>query len=733
MSPVKEKRWNIQYPQDDARADLAVTKMAAELGVSPVTAKLLWLRGYQTAEDAIRFLHLEDTAMHDPFEMRDMDAAVRRVEQAIGNRERIAVYGDYDVDGVTSVSLLYLYLTERGADVGYYIPSRSKEGYGLSQTGIDLLRERGVRLIITVDTGITAVQEIAYAKSCGIDVVVTDHHECHTELPDACAVVNPHRPDDAYPFRNLAGVGVAFKLACAMEMAKREREGGDAVEAVSDISNRFADLVAVGTIADVMPVADENRLMIAKGLSRMEKDCRLGFRALIEAANSGKTQSPKLTSSYIGFGIAPRINAAGRVSNATIAVELLLAQTREQADELAAELCRLNSERQTEENRIVEEAYRMMERLPQSERSHMVVLDDNTWHQGVIGIVASRITERYGLPSILITYDGSVGETSSAQDVGKGSGRSVRGINLVEALASCSDLLVRFGGHELAAGLQVRRGDVPELRRRLNAFAAARLREEDLTVRLDADCTVRMRDLSMKLYDEICRMEPFGTANPSPLFVLLRAKLTGIFPMGAGKHVRLTVEQDGISFQAVWFGKSASELPFWIGDAIDILFSFGVNEFRGVCSMQMIVQDARRCDAEEKIFLEQKKRYGEVAGGDLFTEAEEILPDREDLAAVYQYLRRESASGHTSFPLRRMLTDLNGKGPRVFTYGKLKLTFEVLRELHLVDYTEPTEDHYFAELIANPAKTDLETSVILREMRARMRKESTDNREKELS
>ena len=731
MSSVKQKRWNIQYAQNDTAADAAVEKIAEELRISPIAAKLLWLRGYRTPSEALRFLHLEDTVPHDPFEMKDMDRAVKRVEQALADGERIAIYGDYDVDGVTSVSLLYLYLSDRGADVGYYIPSRSKEGYGLSQMGIDTLRERGVRLIITVDTGITAVSETEYASSHGIDIVVTDHHECHSELPAACAVVNPHRPDDTYPFRELAGVGVAFKLACAMEIARREKEGGSALDAVSDISNRFADLVAVGTIADVMPVADENRLMIAKGLSRMEKDCRLGLRALIETMNAGKSQLPKITSSYIGFGIAPRMNAAGRVRSASIAVELLLAGTRKSADELAAELCALNVERQNEENRIAEEAYRMIEKLPQSERSHMVVLDDNTWHQGVIGIVASRITERYGLPSILITYDGSVGEISSPLDVGKGSGRSVKGMNLVEALASCKDLLVRFGGHELAAGLMVRRGDVPALRQRLNDFAAKHLKEEDLFVRLDADCEVRLRDLSMQLYEEICRMEPFGTANPSPSFVLSRAKLTGIFPMGGGKHVRLTVEQDGISLPAVWFGKSASELPFGIGDSIDLLFGFGVNEFRGVCTMQLIVQDARRAAWEEQIFLEQKKRYLEIMEGDSFNEEERILPDREDIAVVYQLLRRETAAGHTSFPLRRLLTELNGKSQRIYTYGKLKIILQMLRELNLCDHTEPTEDHFFIELTPHPIKTDLESSSVLQNLRVRMQKASANSKEKE--
>ncbi len=721
MSQVKPKRWNIQYAQDDAAANLAVGEMAKALHVSEIAAKLLWLRGYRTADAAIRFLHLEDTAAHDPFAMKDMDRAVKRVEEAIEKGERIAIYGDYDVDGVTSVSLLYLYLTGRGADVVYYIPSRSREGYGLSRVGIESLREKDVRLIVTVDTGITAVGEIAYAAGIGIDVVVTDHHECQAELPAACAVVNPHRPDDTYPFRELAGVGVAFKLACAMEIAKRERSGGSALEAVSDISNRFADLVAVGTIADVMPAADENRLMIAKGLSRMEKDCRLGLRALIEKMNEGKSQRPKITSSYIGFGIAPRMNAAGRVSSATIAVELLLAEERNSADALAAELCALNVERQSEENRIAEEAYRMIEKMPPSERSHMVVLDDNTWNQGVIGIVASRITERYGLPSILITYDGSVGEISSSLDVGKGSGRSVKGVNLVEALASCRDLLVRFGGHELAAGLQVRRGDVPALRQKLNEFAAAHLREEDMTVRLDADCEVRLRDLSMQLYEEICRMEPFGTANPSPCFVLSGAKLTGIFPMGAGKHVRLTVEQDGVSLPAVWFGKSAVELPFAIGDSVDLLFGFGVNEFRGVCTMQLIVQDARRAEREERAFQEQKERYREIAAGDPFGEEEQILPSREDIAVLYQHLRRESASGHSSFPLRRLQTELNGKSPCFFSYEKIRFVLQVLQELNLCGFTEPTEDHFFIEVTANPVKTDLENSSVLRNLRKQMK------------
>ena len=715
----RRKKWTVHYPAGDPDAERVTAALAAELGCSETAAKLLWNRGLKTAGDANRFLHLEDTRFHDAFAMRDMTNAVERIEAALAAGERIAIYGDYDVDGVTSTSLLYLYLRERGADVQYYIPSRLHEGYGLSRGAIDRLADKGVRLMITVDTGITAVDEVAYAKECGIETVVTDHHACQETLPDGCAAVNPHRPDDAYPFKELAGVGVVFKLVSAMEITRARRKGSSDAAAVRRICHDYADLVAIGTVADVMPIVDENRLIVSYGLSRINREPRLGIAALMEAASGKGRAVRKVNSTFIGFGIAPRMNAAGRMGDATVAVDLLLSDSPEQARAVAEELCNLNSERQAEENRIAEAAYARIEEQAAREKPRVLVLDDDSWHQGIIGIVASRITERYGLPSILITYDGNPDRDGSANDVGKGSGRSIHGLNLVEALAACSDLLLRFGGHELAAGLSLRRGDVPELRRRLNAYAAERLTDEMLCVSLDADCEVRMSDLTGKLVEETDRLEPFGTANPAPVFILRGANLRRLSPIGGGKHLRMTVEKDGITVGAVWFGVGLSALDFDTEEPVDVLFHLGINEYQGNTSLQMTIVDMRQAEDDAEALALQKRRYTEIEAGGAFTRAEGLLPDRASCAAVWRYLRREAALGHESFPVWRLMRRLNQTGTVQVNYCRLMWSLRIFEELGLLAMVEPVPDRLVLRLSAGTSGKNLADSRLLQELNRR--------------
>lgn len=715
------KQWNLLFDDQDQVASSVICELASALRVTLTTAKLLYLRGYPTVSEAEHFFRLEEAEPHDPFLLKDMKKAVSRVQLALERNERIAIYGDYDVDGVTATSLLYLYLSEYGADVLSYIPNR-KEGYGLSKSAIDSLRGKGVKLVITVDTGITAVEEIAYAESLGIETVITDHHECLSELPKACAVVDPHRSDDTYPFLGLAGVGVAFKLVCALEMQKCEQEGTSALEGILRLCNDYADLVAVGTIADVMPVTDENRLFIAKGLSNMETHCRLGLKALIDAASSNRASRRDLTSAFIGFVLAPRINAAGRVADASIAVELLLTDQKERADALAKRLCELNSERQAEENRIVQEAYRKIEALPEEDRRDVLVIDSDDWHQGVIGIVSSRLTEQYGLPSILITYEGAT------DDIGKGSGRSVKGLNLVEELAACSDLLVRYGGHELAAGLSVRRRDVALLRSRLNEYASEHFSGADHIIQIDADCEISARDMTMRLAEEIGMLEPFGIGNATPNFILRDATVLKIAPIGGGKHVRLLLEKDGVSATAVWFGKCASELPFTEGELADFLFQISINEFNGVFSVQMLVQDATVARSEQMKLDSEKERFQAILSGGTYTAEENILPDRNDIAVVYRFLRQETENGRTSFPARRLLSSLNRQSGISFTYGKVRIILSVLQELHLCDYAETVPDHFIFEFCERPEKTDLERSETLSRFRSQLRKSPLEER-----
>lgn len=723
----KQKKWNVRYPVGDVGVERSVRELAQSLGVSLTMTKLLYTRGYSTAEAVHSFIQCEETQLHDPFLMCDVEPAVARIQAALDSGERIAIYGDYDVDGVTSVSLLYLYLSEMGADIGYYIPCRSREGYGLSKGAIDTLKEKGVSLMITVDTGITAIEEIEYAKSIGIDTVVTDHHECRPELPSACAVVNPHRADDVYPFKELAGVGVIFKVICAFEMAKCRREGIPEIEGVRRVCHEYGDLVAIGTIADVMPVIDENRLIVSLGLGLLENTKRPGLRALIEAAsgNRGESKFPpkkrKINSSFIGFVIAPRMNAAGRVSTASIAVELLLATDKNRAMELAEQLCELNVTRQVEENRIAEQAYKKIEQTLRPE-DRVIVIDDDTWQQGIIGIVSSRITERYGLPSILISFDGATRGFPSDDDLGKGSGRSIKGLNLVEALADSEDLLARFGGHELAAGLTVSRANIDAFRRKINLYASEYLSEDMLCGSVEADCEVRIEELNLKLAQEIDRMEPFGTSNPVPVLMLSGATVVRAIPMGGGKHTKLILERDGISMAAVWFGMNSVQLPFELGDRVDVLFQLNVNEFQNVTSLQMIVQDMHLSPSFEQSFTALRERYEQIRCGAEFTPEEEVIPTRDDMAAVYTMLRREYGLKHTYFPIRRLLSMLNGYSNVNVGYLKLKTILRVMQELRFCDVSEPVEDCFVFDFYFNPTKTGIDKSSILKKLKTQLRK-----------
>ncbi|MBR7097785.1 MAG: single-stranded-DNA-specific exonuclease RecJ [Clostridia bacterium] len=723
MAKNREKKWNISYTAT-AESDALIRRMAQETDLSEVMARLLYIRGYQSSEAAMRFLRMEETSLHDPFLMKDVAKGVERVEIALEKHEKIAIYGDYDVDGVTAVSLIYLYLRSKGADVGYYIPSRSLEGYGLSNQAIDRLHEQGVRLILTVDTGITATEEAAYAASLGIDMVITDHHECRAELPDACAVINPHRPDDSYPFAELAGVGVVFKFVCALEMSVCRRAGIPEIDGVRRVCWEYSDLAAIGTVADVMTVADENRLIISMGLHRMETDCRLGLRALADAASFGKEKAngkpKKITSSFIGFTIAPRMNAAGRVSRASIAVELLLAEDHERAEALAEELCRLNTERQIEENRISEEAYKKIEALSDEEKRCVLVLDDDTWHPGIIGIVSSRITERYGLPSVLISYEGAMEGTASPMDVGKGSGRSLKGLNLVNALSACEDLLVRYGGHELAAGLSIRRSDVSVFRKRINEYASEQLGGEPICHTLDADCELQMSDLTMKLAQELDYLEPFGISNPVPCFVLKDVHVLRIVPMGGGKHLRLTVEKDGVTVNAVWFGMSVADLGFEPTDTVDLMFRLNINEFQNTTSLQLILQDARISESEVLRLSEDAKRFEEIHAGAAYRRDEDVLPERGDVASVYTFLRREFRAGHTSFPMRRLLGQIRSAEGKAYNYIKMKFIIRILQELQICGVSEPITDHFLFDIYP-VAKTDLERSELLHRLREQQR------------
>ena len=720
MEMKRKKVWKEKYAFGEEDRDCAVRLMAEELGVSEWFAILLYNRGYHTARDAERFLKLEQENFHDPYLLADMDRAVERIFRAVEDHEKIYIYGDYDVDGVTSVTALYLYLQELGCDVGIKIPKREGEGYGVSCVAIDALAEEGTTLIITVDTGITANEEVLYAKELGIDFVVTDHHECRAELPEACAVVNPHRPDCPYPFKELAGVGVVFKLLCACEIRRCREDGRPILDGIRRVCMNYADLTAIGTIADVMPVVDENRMIVSLGLKLMENTSRKGLRALIEAASRrGSEDAPKkITSGLIGFGIAPRINAAGRIGDATVAVRLLLEEDELRAQTAAEELCEINRHRQAEENEIAIEAYQKIENTFDPENDLVIVLDSNHWHQGIIGIVASRITEKYGLPSILISFD-PLTEEDHPMDDGKGSGRSVKGMNLVEALSHCDELLLKYGGHELAAGLTIKRANLDEFRRKINEYAKNHLNEDIFRICVDADCALTMKDVTMKLAKELMLLEPFGAGNLAPVFVMRDVTVKKMTSIGAGKHTRLLLEQNGVCMTALYFGVSVSELDFTLGDVIDVLFHIDINDYKNVQSVQMILQDARIAERYAGELDRQKERYSEVYAGEKFSVAEEFLPERADFARVYKVLRHESRAGICFLNIKDMMRLINAApGEAPMNYVKLKYILRVFHELKLCEVEEIQPDLYQFRIFFNASKTNIEKSSILKKLKS---------------
>ena len=722
---TKKRQWVIKS-QDTPEAEKAICEIAHDLGINPIVARLLYNRGYYDSASADSFIRMKKEMLRNPFTMADMDKAVARIKRAIDNKEKITVYGDYDVDGVTSVCTLYLYLKSEGADVDYYIPNRTGEGYGVSSSAIDVIKENGTKLIITVDTGITANAEVEYARSVGIDFVITDHHECRAELPLADAVINPHRPDCEYKFKELAGVGVVFKLVCAYHSKYHNL---DLIKATFDLINRYGDLVAIGTIADVMPIKEENRIIVTYGLKMIENTSRLGLAALIDAS-SGRTDSrrnernrkhrkTKITSGYIGFTLAPRINAAGRVRSATLAVELFLSEDEARAREIAEMLCEANKERQAEENKIMLEAYDMISTLD-IDNNPVIVLNANDWHHGVIGIVSSRITEKFGRPSILVSFEGNSG-SPSPEDVGKGSGRSIKGLNLVDALCHCQDNLVQFGGHELAAGLSVTREQLPLFVKNINDYARETLSLEDLISVIETDCEIQFEDINLALAESLQLLEPYGVSNPIPMFIMRNVCVNELTGISEGKHTKLVLGNNKMTLSAMYFSNSPDSLGIYVGDRVDVLFSIDINEWQDRRSVQLIVRDIKPSVAQSDLEEQERARFDEIKNGATFTAMEDVIPERNDFVAVYKYIQTAANSGIYTFSHKDLCNKVMAanNGYRL-GYIKLKFIIMIFRELNIVGIEEENEVYTF-RLHYSSSKRNLDKSYILKRLRTQLR------------
>ncbi len=723
---IRKKRW-ILKSADAPELSRGATAIAEGLKVHPIVAKLLYTRGYETVQSAKTFLAMESEMLCNPNDLKDMQSAVHRVLCAISRREKITIYGDYDVDGVTSVCTLYLYLKSLGAVVDYYIPNRATEGYGVTGLAIDGLAADGTKLVITVDTGITAIEEVKYAKTLGVDFVITDHHECRAELPEAVAVVNPHRPDCKYPFKELAGVGVVFKFICAIE---EKQSAKSRIAVAQKMFSLYSDLVAIGTIADVMPIHGENRIIVSYGLHMIENTKRPGLLALMDVAASRpddrkadlrRKKAMKITSGYIGYTLAPRINAAGRIKSASRAVELFLSQNYNEAARIAEELCAANKERQNEENKIIQEAFQMIGNDIDIKENPVIVLSADNWHHGVIGIVASRITEKFCCPSILVSFEGAE-KLPGGADVGKGSGRSVKGMNLVDALCHCQDLLVKFGGHELAAGLSVTRENLPLFREKINAYARENLKEGDMVPTVEADLSVGFDEVNMSLAEALRTLEPYGVGNPIPSFVMYGVTVADIAPVSEGKHTRLTLTKDGKDLTAMFFSASPKSLGLFVGDNADLIFTIDVNEWMGRRSVQLIVKDIRASEKQTVNDDTERVRFARIWAGEAFGAGEDILPDRNDFAAVYRLILASSRIGVDTLSHREICAkSAAGSDGRRIGYIKLKIIIKVLTELNVVGIEEKREEVYTFRLHYSSAKTDLEKSSLLRRLRAQQR------------
>ena len=652
-------------------------------GYAPLTAMVLAARGIRNPAEAHARLDC-NCQMPDPFLMKDMALAAGRVGLAMSRGEKIAVFGDYDVDGITSTCLLTHFLRRYGADVVSYIPGRLEEGYGLNPIAIHQLHGEGVKLIITVDCGITAVAEAQLCKELGIDLVITDHHECKDTLPEAIAVVDPHRPDCAYPHGNLCGVGVAFKLAAAL--------CGSQEEVLKD----YADMVCLGTVADVMPLLGENRVFVAKGLESLQHTHRPGLAALMAECNC----DPKTVSaSSIGFMLAPRINAAGRMGQIDLAVELLLTEDPVHARQLARALCELNRQRQAVESDIFRQATEM---LPVGKQPEAIVLADESWHQGVVGIVASRISEEYCCPAFLICLDGEHGKASS---------RSYGGFNLFTSLTSLSHLLESYGGHELAAGFTIHRDQIIPFRQEICKIAAEYYMDAGPRTVLDVDCAVTPELLTIKGIDSLAALEPCGNGCPKPTLMMEGMTIERISLVGGGRHMRLRLRHGNHCINAICFSTTPDAASIEPGDVVDVAFQPQVNEFRGERSVQMNITDIRpSCSAPCHMDAApyRKLQLGTLTPG----EAAALIPDRATLGHVWRYISSYDSLRETPDCLLRKIVRRCGVAMDI---SQMLVCLDMFRDVSLLHY-QRTGKYLKIQPASAQEKADLQRSATLQKL-----------------
>ncbi|MBQ8762588.1 MAG: single-stranded-DNA-specific exonuclease RecJ [Clostridia bacterium] len=675
---MKRKKWIVSKSSKDTAA-----QVAQELSVDPFAALLVTSRGFDNIDEISDFMDYDAPLSLSPLSIADMSKAAERINRAIDNFELICVFGDYDADGVTATALLYSYLETRGANAIRYIPDRLTEGYGLNIGAIEELADRGVKLIVTVDNGVSAIDEAIRAKELGVDLVVTDHHKVGDVLPDAYAVVDPHRPDCPSTFKEMSGVGVAFKLVCALE-----GDDGDI------LIEEYGDLVALGTIGDVVTLTGENRVMVRRGL-RLLNDCpRPGINALMESASI----SDKLfTASTAAFTVCPRINAAGRMGSANKALELLLCDDDKTAELIAYEIQKMNALRQSTETEVYHAAEKM---INESDiiNDKIIVVDGEGWHQGVIGIVAARITERYGRPGIVISRDG---------ESAKGSCRSIDGFSIYDAIEYASDYLDHFGGHTLAAGIGLKSSDIDAFRKKINEFAEDK--EMPFAVQ-KIDCKLLPSSLSLEMLDSMSLLEPFGAGNPQPCFGLFGVRIDDIASVSDGKHVRMMVSKNGARTGVVYFGMPEKLFPFERGDVVDLAVNLDKNTYNGDTRVSVIVRGIRHSETDEEKVLSSIRLFDKFSRKEKLTpeEAEKLLPDRQLQVEVYKSIKQKPLKDKYCEAICSRLGDDGGN------LAKISAIIEIMLEMGIL-----AADVYGAIYVPdNPPKVNLEDSAIMKRIRS---------------
>ena len=676
---MRRKKWVVAGCDKDFAAQIA-----DELCVDPFAALLVTSRGFDNIDDIDAFFDEDAPFALDPMSIKDMDKAAERINKAIDEGELICVFGDYDADGVTATALLFSYLETRGANVIYYIPDRITEGYGLNVGAIEELADRGVRLIVTVDNGVSAVEEAKRAKELGISLIVTDHHKVGEILPDAEAVVDPHREDCPSNFKEMSGVGVAFKLVCALE-------GG----ADDMLIEEYGDLVALGTIGDVVTLTKENRIMVRRGLRLINDDPRPGIAALMAAAGVG---DKVFSASSAAFTVCPRINAAGRMGSAIKALELLLCDDEEKASALADEINSMNSLRQKTETDIFASAAEMLSPESDIAKDKVIVLDGEGWHQGVIGIVAARITERFGRPCVVISRDG---------ESAKGSCRSIEGFSIYNAIEAVSDCLEHYGGHTLAAGIGIRSSRIAEFRKRINEYAA-QIEMPFLLQKID--CRLQPSSINIDLLSSLSMLEPFGSGNQQPCFGLFGVKIEDFSAVSEGKHVRMTVSKNGTRTGVVFFGMPEKRFPFDKGDIVDLAVNLDRNFYNGETRVSVIVRGIRPSFTDEEKVLSAISLYEKFARGESLTaqQAQQLLPSRELEVAVFKSIKAKCLKDNYAEMLCVRLGDDGSK------LAAITAVVEIMLEMGIL--AADSDNGVYVPL--NPPKVNLEDSRIMQKIKS---------------